>query len=151
EYRAEYKPEQVMLTCGAAGGMNVVMRALLDPGDEVIVFNPYFIEYRFYIQHAQGRMALVETDHDCQPDFGAIEKAITQRTRAVLVNSPNNPTGVVYSENMCRKLGELLTRYDRPDRPIYLICDDIYRRLIYDMPRCPSATDYYGRSIVVSS
>lgn len=151
EYRIPFAAEHVLVTCGAAGAMNVVMHAILDPGDEVIALNPHFVEYRFYVQHAGGRLVLVETDSDCQPDLDAIDRAINDHTRALIINSPNNPTGVVYSEDTCRRLGELLRRHDRPERPIYLICDDIYRRVIYDLPRCPAAAEHFHRAIVVSS
>lgn len=151
EYRLRFDPADIVMTCGAAGGMNVVLRTLLDPGDEVIVLSPYFVEYRFYIQQCQGRMVLVETDRDCQPDVGAIGAAINERTRAIIVNTPNNPTGVVYPEERCRALGDALRRHDRPEQPIYLICDDIYRRVVYDMQRCPAPAEHYERSIIVSS
>ncbi len=150
-YRLSFETEQVLVTCGAAGGMNVVMRALLDPGDEVIVLSPFFVEYKFYIQHVAGKMVLVETDRDCLPNLAAIEAAITSRTRALIVNTPNNPTGVVYSEELCRGIGELLARHDSEERPIYLVADDIYKRLAYDVDRCLSPAEFYDRSIVVSS
>lgn len=150
-YELKFDRDSVLVTSGTAGAMNAVLRTLLDSGDEVIVLVPYFVEYRFYIQHAQGRMVLVETDRDCFPDIDAIEAAITPRTRAVVVNTPNNPAGVVYSEQHCRDLGRMLARHDSAERPIYLICDDVYRRIVYDTDRCPAPAEHYPRSVIVSS
>ncbi len=151
EYRAEFTAEDVVLTVGCAGAANVALRAILDPGDEVIVLAPYFAEYRFYIEQAGGRMVMVQTDRAFQPDLAAIEAAITPRTRAVLVNSPNNPCGAVYPDETCRRLGELLARYDADDRPLYLLCDDVYRRVVFDVDWCPPPSRHYRRSIIVSS
>jgi aspartate aminotransferase len=151
EYRLELGPADVILTCGAAGGMNVVISTICDPGDEVIALVPFFPEYRFYAQRAGARLVLVQTDRDFQPDLAAIEAALTPRTRAIIVNSPNNPTGAVYAEALCQALAELLRRHDAPDRPIYLVTDDPYRRLIYDLDWCPTPVRHYDRSIIVSS
>lgn len=151
EYGLPFRPELVIATCGAAAAMNIIMRAILDPGAEVIVLNPYFAEYRFYVEHAQGVLVAVESDRAFQPDVAAVEAALTPRTRAVVLNTPNNPTGAVYGEEICRRLGAMLRRHDRPDRPIYLLCDDIYRRVIYDMDRCPAPARHHPRSIVASS
>lgn len=150
-YSMTFDSDSVIVTSGTAGAMNVVLRTILDPGDEVVVPAPYFVEYRFYIQHAQGRMVLAQTDRDCSLDVDAIEAAITPRTRAVIVNTPNNPTGVVYSQRVCRALGAMLLKHDGPQKPIYLICDDVYRRIVYDMERCPAPAEHYPRSIIVSS
>ncbi|MBL8878738.1 MAG: pyridoxal phosphate-dependent aminotransferase [Phycisphaerales bacterium] len=151
EYRAPYDAGGVIMTAGAAAALNVALRAILNPGDEVIVFEPYFPEYRFYIEQAQGRMVVAPTDDSLQPDLEAFDRAITPRTRAIIVNSPNNPTGVVYSERTCRGLAELVARRDSDERPLYVLCDDIYRRLIYDIDWCPALAPLVRRSIVVSS
>lgn len=151
EYRIDIDPAGVILTSGAAGGLNVTLRSLCDPGDEIIVLAPYFPEYRFYIEQAGGVMVLVQTDHDFQPDLAAIERAITDRTRGILVNSPNNPCGAIYGDDACRALADLLKRHDRPDRPIYLVTDDPYRRIIYDRDWCPTPVTHYPRTIIVSS
>lgn len=151
EYRVELDPAGVIMTCGAAGGINVTLRAVCNPADEVIVLAPYFPEYRFYIEQAGAKMVLVPTDERFQPDLDQIERAITPRTRAILINSPNNPTGAVYSASVCRGLAELLARHDRDDRPLYLITDDPYRRILYDSQWCPTPVGQYHRSIIVSS
>jgi aspartate aminotransferase len=151
EYRIEIEPSAVVLTSGAAGGMNVVLRAICNPGDEVLVLAPYFPEYRFYAQQAGGQMVLVQTDDEFQPDLPAIQAALTARTRAIIVNTPNNPSGAVYTEEKCRALGALLARYDRPERPLYLLCDDPYRRIIYDLEWCPTPARHYARTVIISS
>ena len=151
EYRMEIDPGGVILTSGAAGGMNVVMRSICNPGDEIIVLAPFFPEYRFYIEQAGATMVLLQTDADFQPDLHAIEAAIGDRTRAIIVNSPNNPSGAVFTEEKCQALAELLGRHDREERPIYLVTDDPYRRIIFDLDWCPTAVRHYQRSIIVSS
>ncbi len=151
EYRMEIGAEGIIMTTGAAGGLNVVMRAICNPGDEVIVLGPFFPEYRFYIEQAGGRMVLVQTDEQFQPDCDAIVAAITERTRALLINTPNNPSGAVFSAEACRALADLLKRYDRDDRPLYLVTDDPYRRILYDLDWCPTPAGDYARTIMVSS
>lgn len=151
EYRFELDAAGLILTSGAAGGMNVTLRTLLNPGEEVIVLAPYFPEYRFYIEQAGGTMVLVQTDEHFQPDLGAIDRAINPKTRAIIINSPNNPTGAVYSELSCRGLADLLTRRDSDDAPIYLLTDDPYRRILYDRDWCPTPAGMYRRSIIISS
>ena len=151
EYRIPLDPAGLILTSGAAGGMNVTLRTILNPGEEVIVLAPYFPEYRFYIEQAGGTMVLAQTDEHFQPDLTAIERAITPKTRAMIVNSPNNPTGAVYSEQSCRGLADLLARHDSDDAPIYLLTDDPYRRILYERDWCPTPAGMYGRSIIISS
>lgn len=151
EYGAPFEAADVIMTSGAAGGMNVTLRALCNPGDEVLILTPFFPEYRFYVEQAGGRVVLVQTDSDFQPDFAKIEAAITERTRAIIINSPNNPTGAIYSEANCRELGALLARHDRPERPIYILLDDPYRRIIYDVDTCPTPLRHYPRTILISS
>ena len=94
---------------------------------------------------------MAQTDNEFQPDLPAIEAALTDRTRAIIVNTPNNPSGAVYTAERCRGLGELLGRYDRDERPLYLLCDDPYRRIIYDLDWCPTPVHHYRRTIIVSS
>ena len=151
EYRMEVEPGAVILTTGAAGGMNMVMRTICNPGDEVLVLAPFFVEYKFYIEQAGGKMVLVQTDEKFQPELDAIEAAITPRTRAIIINTPNNPTGAVYTEEKCRGLADLLKRHDRDERPIYIATDDPYRRIIFDLDWCPTPATHYDRTIIVSS
>ena len=151
EYRMKFDAASVILTTGAAAGMNVVMRAILNPGDEVILLGPYFPEYRFYVEQANGKVVLVQTDDNFLPDLVAIEAAITNRTRAIIVNSPNNPSGAIYADEACRALADLLARYDGPEQPLYLVTDDPYRRVIFDLDWCPTPATHYPRTIIVSS
>ncbi len=151
EYRLEFDTASIILTSGAAGGMNVALHAVCNPGDEVIVLAPFFPEYRFYIEQAGSRMVLVQTDGEFQPDLAAIRAAITDRTKAIIINTPNNPSGTVYTDEKCRGLAELLQEHDRPDQPVYLLCDDPYRRIIYDLDWCPTPAHHYPRTILVSS
>lgn len=151
EYRLPIEPQHVLLTSGAAGGLNITLRAICDPGDEVLVLAPYFPEYRFYIEQAGGVMRVVETDARFQPDLDALSAALTDRTRALILNTPNNPSGAVYGEAACRGMAERLAAHDRPDRPVYLLVDDPYRRIIYDLDWCPTPVRHYPRSIIISS
>jgi aspartate aminotransferase len=151
EYRMTIEPGAVILTSGAAGGMNVVMRTVCDPGDEVIVLAPFFVEYKFYIEQAGGKMVLVQTDEDFQPNLDAIEAAITERTRAIIINTPNNPSGAVFTEQKCQGLAQLLERHDRADHPVYIATDDPYRRIIFDLDWCPTPARHYDRTLIVSS
>lgn len=151
EYGIAVRPEDVLLTCGAAAGLNVALRAVCEPGDEVIVLAPFFSEYRFYIENCGASVVRVQNDAAFQPDLGAIEKAITPRTRAVIINSPNNPTGVVYSAASCAGLCDLARRIDRPDRPLYLLVDDPYRRLHFEPARPATPLGDYARTMLVSS
>lgn len=151
EYGMEVDAASVIMTSGAAGGMNVVLHAICNPGDEVITLAPYFPEYRFYIEQAGGRMILVQTDDEFQPDMERISSALSARTRAIIVNTPNNPSGAVYTAQKCRALGELLRAHEQPSQPLYLLCDDPYRRVIYDLDGCPTPAEFYPRTIIVSS
>lgn len=151
EYRLDVGASSVILTSGAAGGLNVALHAVCNPGDEVIVLAPFFPEYRFYVEQATAHLVIVPCDETFQPDLDALAGAITERTRAVIVNTPNNPTGAVYSDERCRGLARVLAERDRPDRPLYLLLDDPYRRILYDLDWCPTPAAHYPRTIIVSS
>ncbi len=151
EYGVPFAAPDVIVTSGAAGGLNVTLRAICNPGDEVIILTPYFPEYRFYTEHANARPVFVPTAEQFQPDIARIEAALTSRTRAILINSPNNPTGAVYSEESCRALAEMLRKHDTPEHPVYLALDDPYRRILYDLDTCPTPLRHYPRTILVSS
>jgi len=151
EYGLELDGAAVVMTVGAAGGLNVALRAICDPGDEIIVLAPYFPEYRFYIEQAGARMVVVQTDAQFQPDIAAIQAALSAHTRGLIVNSPNNPSGAVYAESCCRELAAVLQRHDRPDRPLYVLLDDPYRRLVYEGAPPASLASCYPRSVLISS
>ncbi|NVM24448.1 MAG: pyridoxal phosphate-dependent aminotransferase [Desulfobacterales bacterium] len=147
-----FGPEDIVMTVGAAGAMNVVLKAILNPGDEVIIPAPYFLEYNFYTDNYGGIPKTVTTNPDFSLDLSAIEKAISSNTRAVLINNPNNPTGRVYKKDELSRLGELLTQYSqRYGEPIYLISDDPYSKIIYNGLICPSVFDAYRESFLATS
>ena len=142
----------IVMSCGAAGAANVVLRATLNPGDEVIILSPFFGEYVYYIDNHNGAPVIVPTTEDFQLDLAAIEAAITPRTRGLILNSPNNPSGVVYSADQVRELAGLLNRQQAQlGTEIYIISDEPYRHLIYDSLTYPQVFPHYERTIVVNS
>ncbi|HBW14786.1 MAG TPA: pyridoxal phosphate-dependent aminotransferase [Desulfovibrio sp.] len=145
--------DDVVLTCGAAGGLNAFFRAVLDEGDEVLSMAPYFVEYGFYVENHGGVFRTVKTLPDTFGlDLDAIELAMTPRTRAVIINSPNNPTGAVYSRAELEGLADILARASaRNGRPVFLIADEPYRFLAFDGAEVPSVLPLYDHSLVVSS
>lgn len=140
----------ITMTVGAAGGLNVILKALLNPGDEVIVFAPYFSEYRSYVNNYDGAIVEVSPNTaDFQPKLDEFEEKITPKTRAVIVNTPNNPTGVVYSENTIKKLAAIMEKKQKEyGTDIYLISDEPYRELAYDGVEVPYLTKYYANTVV---
>jgi len=147
-----FEDKHVVMTVGAAGGLNVVFKALLDEGDEVIVPSPYFMEFKFYIENSGGRIRLVETHDDFSLNLKEIEKAFGKKTKAVLINSPNNPTGVIYSRESLEALGRLLKEKSRElKRTLYLITDEAYRRIVFDQIKLHIAFQYYPHTIRVTS
>ncbi len=144
--------EEVILTCGAAGGLNIIFKALLEPGEEVLFPSPFFVEYRFYVENHQGVPRPVPTREDFSLDLEAFEAAFSPKTRAVLLNSPNNPTGKLYTPEELQQLAQLLSEKSRQyGRPIFLISDEPYRNLVFDGRSTPSVFSFYPHSLVVSS
>lgn len=142
----------IIMTCGAAGALNVILKALLDPGDEVIVPTPCFVEYRFYVDNHGGVVRMVPTHPDFSLDMAGIESAVSPRTKAVLINSPNNPTGQIYTQENLRRLGDLLkTKSHALGRTIYLVSDEPYRKIVFDGGRVPSIFQAYGESLIATS
>ncbi len=142
----------IVMTCGAAGALNVVLKTILNEGDEVIIFAPYFVEYLNYIDNHGGMARIVPADEQFIPGLDALEAAIGAKTKAVIINSPNNPTGVVYSQDFIHRLGELLLRKgSQHGTEIFLISDEAYRKLIYDGLQYPSVWHHYPQSIVLTS
>ena len=147
-----FGPEDIVMTVGAAGAINVVLKTILNPGDEVIIPAPYFMEYNFYIDNYGGITKTVTTNPDFSLDLSAIERDINSNTKAVLINNPNNPTGKVYREEELIQLGELLERYSkRHGEPIYLISDEPYSKIIYNGLKFSSIFNVYEESFVVTS
>lgn len=145
--------ENLVLTCGAAGGLNALFRAVLEPGDEVLCPSPYFVEYGFYVENHHGVLKTAP----CKPltfelDMEALAAAITERTRCVLINSPNNPTGRIYDPEELTRLAEILKKASaKLKRPILLVSDEPYRFLAYDQAQVPAIFPLYQHSVVVSS
>jgi aspartate aminotransferase len=147
-----FTENHVIMTAGAAGGLNIIFKAILDRDDEVIVPSPYFVEYRFYIDNCGGVIRLVETNEDFSLNLTEIEKAFNEKTKAVLINSPNNPTGAVYSEASLRQLGELVKKKNEEmKKTVHIISDEAYRRLVYDKISLPNLFHYYPHTIRVTS
>ena len=140
----------ILMTVGAAGGLNVILKTLLNPGDEVIVFAPFFGEYRNYVKNYDGTLVVVPANtQNFQPDLKEFAKALSEKTKAVIVNTPNNPTGVVYSEKTIMAMSELMYKaQDAFGTSIYLIADEPYRELVYDGLEVPYLTKYYENTIV---
>lgn len=140
----------IIMTVGAAGGMNVVFRAMLNPGDEVITFSPYFLEYNNYVANYNGRLIALEPNTtDFQANIEDLERKITPKTKALIINNPNNPTGVVYSEATIRKIASILEQKQKEfGTQIFIISDEPYRELAYDGVEVPFITKYYDNTIV---
>lgn len=148
----ELTPRHVVMTCGAGGALNVIFKTILDPADEVIVPLPYFPEYYAYVDNHGGVLRLVASGPDFDLDLKAIDEAVNPRTRAVLLNTPNNPTGRVYSKEVLQALGELLTQRSRElGRTIFLVSDEPYRRIVFDGIRVPPVMKAYTYTLFVSS
>ncbi|AOY60257.1 MULTISPECIES: pyridoxal phosphate-dependent aminotransferase [Desulfococcus] len=144
--------DDVIMTCGAAGALNAVFKALLDPGDEVLVPAPYFVEYNAYADNHGGILKTVPTREDFTLDLAAIDAAVTEKTKIVLINSPNNPTGQIYDAESLAALGRLLLdRGEAMGRAIYLVSDEPYRNIVYDGATVPGIFTASPNSIVATS
>jgi len=152
EQQAEVSEKEIIMTCGAAGALNVILKTILDPGDEVITPSPYFVEYKFYADNHGGILKTVPTKPDFSLDIAAISSAINNKTKAVLINSPNNPTGQIYSKESLIELGTVLNdKGKKSGRTIYLISDEPYRKIVYDGIKVPSIFSCYRESIIATS
>ena len=153
EQGAPFTAQDIVLTCGAAGGINAFFRAVLSPGDEVLCPTPYFVEYGFYAQNHGGRLATVPSlAPNFDLDVPAMLAAVKDTTRVVLLNSPNNPTGAIYPEHTLKELAHgLMALNARRDQPIYILADEPYRFLTYGGAAVPSLPKLYPYAVVVSS
>ena len=142
----------ILMTCGAAGALNVIFKALLDPGDEVITPSPYFVEYGMYVDNHGGVLNPVPTDAEFNLDLTAIEAALNERTKIVLINSPNNPTGQIYSADSLKKLGDLLKKAgEKFKHTIYVVSDEPYRNIVFDGHTVAPLMTASSNTIVASS
>ena len=149
-FGTNFASHNITMTVGAAGGLNVILKSLLNPGDEVVVFAPYFGEYRSYTDNYDGVIVEISPDTETfQPKLDEFEKKLSPKTKAVIVNTPNNPTGVVYSEETIQKLAAILEKKQKEfGTEIYLISDEPYRELAYDGVEVPYLTKYYANTVV---
>lgn len=146
-YETSLSADDIVMSCGAGGGLNVVLKAVTDPGDEIVAIPPYFVEYGFYAENHGGVLVTAPCGPDFLPSLKNIEKAITAKTKAIIINSPNNPTGRIYPQAVLTGLNDLLK--DRPD--IVVISDEPYRKLVYDNIEVPSVLRHIPNSVVVTS
>lgn len=153
EKSAQLTGDNIVMTCGAAAALNVVLKTILNPGEEVIVFSPYFVEYLHYINNYDGTPVIVPTVKDTfEPDIDAFEKSITKNTKAVIINSPNNPTGVIYSEDTLVKMADVLNnKQEEYSTSILLIADEPYDKIVYDDAKVPSVFKIFKNSVIVNS
>ena len=152
-FSTNFNSKNIIMTVGAASGLNIVLKSILNPQDEVIVFAPYFTEYNNYIQNYDGKIAVISPNvKDFTPNLTQFEERINENTKAVIINTPNNPSGVVYSERTIEKLTSILKKKEKEvNHPIYLISDEPYRELVYDGKTVPYVTKYYNNSFIVYS
>ena len=152
EHGVKLSWEHIVMTVGAGGGLNVALKTLLDEKDEVIILAPYFVEYFFYVDNNNGIGKLVSTNEDFSLNLKAIEAGITQTTKALIINSPNNPSGRVYDENSLNSLGKILLRAkEKYGRTVYLLSDEPYSKLVYDGVKVPSIFGAYPNSLLITS
>ena len=149
-FGTDFNAGNIIMTVGAAGGLNVILKTLLNPGDEVLTFAPYFTEYGNYVMNYDGILKVVSADTGTfQLNLKEFAEKITEKTKAVIINNPNNPTGVVYSHETCRELGRILREKQKDfGTSIYLISDEPYRELAYDGVEVPYLTKYFANTIV---
>jgi len=150
-YGLSFNPSQVFMTTGCAGGLNILLKSMLNRGDEVIVPSPFFWEFKNYIENYGGIMKLVMSKEDFQLDIDRIERAITKKTKVVLLNSPNNPTGAVYNEKGLKDLAGLLRQKRKEGQEIYIVADDAYRKIVYNGAKLPNLFKLYDLVMAVTS
>ena len=150
KFGTSFGEKNILMTVGAAGGLNVILKTILDPGDEVIAFAPYFSEYNNYVANYDGKMVVISPNiPSFQPNLKEFAEKITAKTKAVILNTPNNPTGVVYSEKTIQELAKILEEKQKEfGTAIYLIADEPYRELAYDGVEVPYLTKYYANTVV---
>ena len=150
KYNTKLNYENIVMTCGAAGGLNIILKSILNPGDEVIIFAPFFGEYINYVNNFDGKIKIISADtKSFQPNLKELEKEITSKTKSIIINSPNNPSGVIYNENTIIKMSKILKiKEEELGSQIYLISDEPYREIIYDNAKVPCILNYYDNSFI---
>lgn len=151
-FKTNFEKKNIVMCTGAAGGINAILRTILNPEDEVIVMVPYFMEYKNYVENFYAKIVEVGCNDDFMPNLDEFENKITSKTKAVIINNPNNPSGVVYSEDVIRKISEILDKKQKEfNSSIYIISDEPYREIVFDGIEVPYITKYYNNSLVVYS
>ena len=151
ETNLPFTEEEIIMTCGAAGAINVFLKSILDQDDEVIILSPYFAEYLFYIKNHNGIPIISKSNSKFLPNIEDLSKKINKKTKAILINSPNNPSGVIYNSETIKQLGSLLETFEKKyKKPIYLVSDEPYRKVVYK-EKCPYIFNFYKNSVVVTS
>ena len=152
ECKVSISANDLVMVCGAAGGLNITLKTLLDNEDEVLIFAPYFVEYLFYADNHGGKAVAVKTHDDFTLDMDALKDALNEKTKAVIVNSPNNPTGVVYSREELKQLAEILKVHsEETGKTVYLISDDPYQKITFDGVEAVNILELYENSIYITS
>ena len=152
ECKVSISANDLVMVCGAAGGLNITLKTLLDNKDEVLIFAPYFVEYLFYADNHGGKAVAVKTHDDFTLDMDALKDALNEKTKAVIVNSPNNPTGVVYSREDLQQLAEILKVHsEETGKTVYLISDDPYQKITFDGVEAVNILELYENSIYITS
>lgn len=152
EQETELTGDHIVMTCGAGGGINIILRTILNPGDNIIAPVPYFVEYKNYVTNYNAEIKLVKSKKNFNLDLVEIEEAINSNTAAIIINSPNNPTGMIYPGKTIKELGRLLKRKSKEiGRTIYLISDEPYRKIAFDGIKVPPILPYYRDSFIVTS
>jgi aspartate aminotransferase len=147
-----FTANEIVMTCGAGGALNVVMKTLLDPGEEFVIFAPFFVEYNFYADNHGGSCKIVPPDENFLPDMEVFRSSINTNTRGVLINSPNNPSGVVYGDKTLSEMCEIIKEKEVEfGTEIYLVSDEPYRKIIFDNLEYTHIFNYHERSIVATS
>lgn len=149
-FGTSFNQSNIIMAVGAAGGMNVIFKTILNPGDEVLTFSPYFVEYNSYVSNYDGKLVAIDPDTETfQANIEDLERKITPKTKALIINNPNNPTGVVYSEETIKKVAAILDAKQKEyGTEIFIISDEPYRELAYDGVEVPYITKYYNNTIV---
>ena len=152
ETNLNFSSNHIVMTCGAGGALNVVMKTLLNQGDEVVIFAPFFVEYQFYADNHGGTCRVVQPDENFLPDFESLYDAINEKTKIVLINSPNNPTGVMYSKEILEKIAKIISEKEKQfDSEIFFVSDEPYRKIVFDGLEYPHIFQFHPRSIVATS
>ncbi len=151
-FKATFDKDYIYMTCGAAASLTITLKALACDGDEFVVFAPFFPEYRVFVEGVGGKLVVVPFAPDFTPDFEAFESALSPRTKGVIVNSPNNPSGAVYDEETVKKLSEIMKKKEEKfSSRIFLIADEPYREIVYDGKVVPFLPEYYPDAVVCYS